>query len=972
MRADFYGRLAEHPELRSLVASQQVLLGPLDARGLRRAIEQPPARAGLELEPGLTRRVLTDVADRPGTLPLMEHLLLEVWQRRRGRTLTLEAYAASGGVEGALARRANSIYGSMSPERQAVARRVLLRLTQPGEGTEDTRRRATRRELITRPGEEDEVHAVIASLAEARLLTTGTDEATGDPVVDVTHEALIRGWPELRGWINDDREQLRLHRRLSDAAADWDAGGRDEGQLYRGAPLAVWEERDESDLNELERGFLSSSRERVERERATRRRRTRITIGALAGVAAVIAGIAVFAFVQRGEATSQRDVARSRQLAGSALLQLPTDPELSLLLAERAYETDDTPEAEEVLRQATFDSRVRAASHDHTADVNAVAYTARGENVASADDVGDLQIWNPRTGDTRSVATGQASVTDVAIAADGRIATAGDNGTIRLWATDGRALSTLRGHEGVVDAVAFASRRRALASAGDDGTVRLWNLSTGRSKVIGQHEGGALAVAVSPDGGRIASGGADALVRVWTSGGAPVSILEGHEDVVNEVAFSPDGRRLISVGGDSTARIWTLAGRAKPAVFRASQVGGVYSAAYSEDGRHLVTAADDGTVRVWTGAAQAVTTLRGHEGAVYDAVFDPSGRRVASAGADDSVRVWDWAHTLPTAETIDPDAFPYSGGATFAPDGRSVFSIDLAGSLSTWDTSGSSLVQRIAGEVPEGFVTAGGVSPDGSRFAIARPDGVIEVRPTSGAGRRTLLRGHEPGVLGLAFSADGGHLASAGNDGSLRVWDLRSGSARVLREGGGFLFAADLSADGARAAAIGEEGIVYVYDVATGDQLAELRGHDGAGEAVDLSPDGRRVVSGGADRSVRVWDVQTGEATVLRGHASGVVTAAFGADGTRVISAADDGVRVWDWAQGTTVLEIPAPALDAFRAALSADGTRIAVTTFDGRIRAYPCETCGSIDAVLDLAQERVTRELSQGEREAFSVEGSS
>ncbi len=145
MRADFYHRLAEHPELRSLVASQQVLLGPLDARGLRRAIEQPAARAGLELEPGLSRRILTDVSDRPGTLPLMEHLLLEVWQRRRGRTLTLEAYAASGGVEGALARRANAIYGAMSPERQAVARRVLLRLTQPGEGTEDTRRRAERR-----------------------------------------------------------------------------------------------------------------------------------------------------------------------------------------------------------------------------------------------------------------------------------------------------------------------------------------------------------------------------------------------------------------------------------------------------------------------------------------------------------------------------------------------------------------------------------------------------------------------------------------------------------------------------------------------------------------------------------------------------------------------------------------------------------------------------------------------------------
>ena len=141
MRADFYHRLAEHPDLRALVATNQILLGPLDARGLRRAIEEPARRCGLELEPGLTRRILTDVADRPGTLPLLEHLLLEVWRRRRDHTLTLEGYAASGGVEGALARRANEVYGAMPAERQAIARRVLLRLTQPGEGTEDTRRR---------------------------------------------------------------------------------------------------------------------------------------------------------------------------------------------------------------------------------------------------------------------------------------------------------------------------------------------------------------------------------------------------------------------------------------------------------------------------------------------------------------------------------------------------------------------------------------------------------------------------------------------------------------------------------------------------------------------------------------------------------------------------------------------------------------------------------------------------------------
>ena len=292
----------------------------------------------------------------------MEHLLLEVWQRRRGRTLTLEAYAASGGVEGALARRANAIYGAMSPERQAVARRVLLRLTQPGEGTEDTRRRATRAELVTRPGEEDEVDAVVGALAEARLLTTSTDEATGQPVVDVTHEALIRGWPELRGWINDDREQLRLHRRLSDAATEWDAGGRDDGQLYRGAPLArlggprrVGPQRAGAGLPRREprarragAGDAAPAHPDHDRRAGGRARRSSPRS-------------AIFAFIQRNDATDQRDLAQSRQLAGSSAPARQRDPELATLLAESAYAAAPTAEAEESLRQGVHDSAVRAA-----------------------------------------------------------------------------------------------------------------------------------------------------------------------------------------------------------------------------------------------------------------------------------------------------------------------------------------------------------------------------------------------------------------------------------------------------------------------------------------------------------------------------------------------------------------------------------------------------------------------------------
>ncbi|MGH8907454.1 MAG: TIR domain-containing protein [Egibacteraceae bacterium] len=172
MRADFYHRCAVYPQLAALMAAQQFLVSPLDRDGLRQVIEQPARRVGLDLEAGLAETILADVADRPGTLPLVEHVLWEVWQRRRGRTLTLEAYVASGGVEGALAQRADAIYQSLTPAQRQVARRVLLRLIQPGEGTEDTRRRATMAELLTRPEEQADLDAAVKALADGRLLRT--------------------------------------------------------------------------------------------------------------------------------------------------------------------------------------------------------------------------------------------------------------------------------------------------------------------------------------------------------------------------------------------------------------------------------------------------------------------------------------------------------------------------------------------------------------------------------------------------------------------------------------------------------------------------------------------------------------------------------------------------------------------------------------------------------------------------------
>lgn len=271
IRADFYGKCAVYPDLAARVTDHQMLVSPMVEEELRQAIERPAQLVGLEFEGGLVEALLRDVQAEPGALPLLQHTLLELWERRERYRLTFAAYREIGGVQGAIAHRAESIYTGFDPAQQAITRRVLLRLTQPGEGTEDTRRRVHKNELLPTGERAETTEAVIQTLADARLVTTSRDMATGEEQVDVSHEALIRGWPRLREWIEEDRAGLRTHRRLTEAANEWEENNRDESYLYRGARLTEameWAQEHADELNALEQEFLQASAALQEREQA--------------------------------------------------------------------------------------------------------------------------------------------------------------------------------------------------------------------------------------------------------------------------------------------------------------------------------------------------------------------------------------------------------------------------------------------------------------------------------------------------------------------------------------------------------------------------------------------------------------------------------------------------------------------------------------------------------------------------------
>ena len=273
---------------------------------LRAAIEGPAHQAGLLLEPGLVELLVQDVEGEPGALPLLSHALRTTWERREGRTLTVDGYRATGGIRGAVAQSAEALYDQVPADQRPLVRDLLLRLVAPGPDGEPVRSRVPRRMVATDAAHDELVELLVG----ARLVTSD------DGVVELAHEALARAWPRLRGWLDDDVEGQRILRHLAGAADTWDAMGRPDSELYRGARLAQaldWRQRAAPTSPPPSRAFLDASQaladaeQRAAEDRARHQARQNRRLRALLTATAIfLVGSIVVGFV----AVGQRERAR--------------------------------------------------------------------------------------------------------------------------------------------------------------------------------------------------------------------------------------------------------------------------------------------------------------------------------------------------------------------------------------------------------------------------------------------------------------------------------------------------------------------------------------------------------------------------------------------------------------------------------------------------------------------------------------
>jgi WD40 repeat protein len=875
LRADFFGKCSLYEALAQQIQQNLVTVTPLNYEQIKATILRPAEKVGLLCEPNLVYTMLLDVIGAPGELPLLQYTLLELWQRRQSSDegvsrLTLDAYTDLGGVRGALQKRATEIFHSLTIEEQAVAKRIFLALTQLGEGTEDTRRRIFKSELVSPAFSIELIEQTLEKLVASKLVITNQEKVFAgvrtvthpeqqNPIrhesrpilltlasklthsrwqiqaiapkvnlkfqvpvystpctpvdvwqsqetIDVAHEALIRNWSLLRTWLDQNREMLQRQRRIARAAREWDGMGQPLGAEYllRGGRLLDAEDFLQTyphELPALARRYITVSREESRRAK----QESRLVQIAVPSVLLMALGMTFSQYHAAIQTQAEKDyqlrlaTSRERAAIAQSILQQPNDNPMAALLVSRlaAEQSEPTDEVQASLRTALHDLRLQVELRSHQGAVHQLAFSTN----------------------------------------QGYMATAGADGTIRLWPLEPQTIYTTP-----------ITPKRVLHWQPDESS----SIADQSIHQSDHRPANLIALALSPTGEKIAAiAQGSPQVKIWSAQTGQLALTLSRSQPIQQVMFSADGRWIVTISADREVTLWQASTGRLQAVLPIAE--GIRKLQLSPDGRFLLVARADGNALLWQLPAtfnpsplKLVKSLP-HGAVLNDAVFSSSGRWIATAGQDGRVRLWD----------------------TSTGQLHQIFATD----------------QQLV------------ITPDSSKQTRLPPRVVslpgVEFQP----------------VIQILFSPDEQYLAVV--DASQRVWlwgvhsnqvtkllSLDSAPTNQATQKKTIAFSPDsqlLLTTEQQTERLDGEYAVHLWETQTGQEVGTLQAHQGDIEAMQFSPDGTYAVTAGADGVVRLWAAeQGGELPTLS-----IEAMQFSPDGTYAVTAGADGVvRLWAAEQG--------------------------------------------------------------------------